>query len=71
MELNEIKKLLYKKKPTATKFADNGSYYFYDCIIEDIQIMFTVPYAEMGEKFFQVSEPAHLLIRWITGHNIL
>ena len=71
MNINEIKKLLYKKKPTASKFADDGKSYFYDCMIDDMQIFFHVPYSEMGDKFFQISEPAHLLIRWYTKYEVI
>lgn len=66
LTLTDIKKTLYKTKPMATCFADNGKECLYDVIINDeYQVFFTVPISEMGLSKFNKKEPAQLLIRWI------
>lgn len=76
MNLNEIKKALYKEKPIA-KEIDNGrsgirgssaitmSRYRAKTSLGDID--FCVPHHEMGEKNFEKEIPAQLLIRWIVN----
>lgn len=67
MTLSDIKKWLYKSKPTATRFAYNGKEIFYDCILSDIdndyQVFFIIPDEEAFG--FSTTEPAQLLIRWL------
>lgn len=67
----DIKKILYKTKPTAHLFASQNDNYFYDCVVDNLQIMFIVPISEMGEKPFKDKEPAQLLIRWYDKHYTL
>jgi len=70
MELNEIKKLLYKRKPTATiqHINKDGIYYcsHFNYEEKEIMIYFTVPLNEIGDSALGVYEDAHLLIRYIT-----
>lgn len=70
MELNEIKKALYKEKPTAVRFGETNEESFisnvimYKAQLEDIgKIYFYVPKSEAVN--FKDEEPAQLLIRWI------
>lgn len=74
MEINEIKKALYKEKPTAKKTAQiNGLvdppimlHAEYKCKLSNgTTVIFAVPRKEMGEKTFDDEMPAQLLIRWM------
>jgi len=75
MELNEIKKALYKQSPSAhfQKVTKSGLLYE-ACIRVDtdpniapkIQIIyFLIPFEEIGDATFEENEPAKLLIRYI------
>jgi len=68
MELNEIKKLLYKNKPIATRYSNNTVCSLYDCVVDNLQIHFNVPFSD-GD--FGDTEHAQLLIRWFSGVNKL
>lgn len=66
MELTEIKKALYKEKPTAIKLAQVDNTSLYKTVLNNGEtITFSVPHEEMGENKFSDNEPAQLLIRWI------
>jgi hypothetical protein len=67
MELNEIKKHLYKYNPIA--FLDRilkGNAYYYTHMQEDNSLIwFSIPIADMGDAEFSVKMDSKLLIRWI------
>lgn len=71
MDLNEIKKALYKEKPIAhltrstgyTKDGEEGVIYTTDTSLGKIK--FVMPYSEKPEGGYKNEEPAQLLIRWI------
>lgn len=74
MEINEIKKSLYKEKPIAKKTAQIMGlvdppimlHAEYKCkLANGTTVIFAVPRKEMGEKPFDDEMPAQLLIRWI------
>lgn len=70
MEINEIKKVLYKEKPIArtnVNLSHNGetvakSYLATGSLGDHY---FKVPLSEMGETPFEDEMPAQLLIRWL------
>lgn len=68
MTENEVKKLLYKAKPIAERFAKTQEHSFYDCIVDGYQIHFVVP---ISEGDFGEQEKAQLLIRWFTKVDVL
>lgn len=65
MELNEIKKLLYKTKPYATIHGVSSSGIRYKCELNGVKIQFLIPLSEIGDASFLKLEPAQLLIRYI------
>lgn len=79
MEINEIKKLLYKQKPKAKlERIYNGNAYYYTKLDvskgyyeELISVEFVIPVSDMGEASFMVNEDAKHLIRWINIDNII
>lgn len=70
MELNEIKKALYKQKPIAylRHTLSNGSK-TYGATFENGYVRFFVPVEEMGDTVFGEEMPSQLLIRWIKPHE--
>lgn len=63
MELNEIKKSLYKEKPIAVKSGFKGDYSHYVTQLKNKKVIeFHVP---LSESEFENQVPAQLLIRWI------
>lgn len=70
IDLNEIKKVLYKEKPIAKSLKTVGIFdsetYIYYALTSLGLIEFKVPLSEMGENIFDDEVPAQLLIRWIT-----
>ena len=70
MEKNEIKKALYKQKPTADfQYIRKGKAY-YSTTIEDAElgsvfVQFEIPVEDMGDADFLVNMEAKLLQRWI------
>lgn len=74
MEKNEIKKALYKEKPTA-KLEGGRVYYHGELGRSDYSIYttntslgrhtFIVKHDDMGEGLFEEEVPAQLLIRWL------
>lgn len=66
MELNEIKKILYKEKPVASfSHIRKGSAYYSTTLIDGTQIRFEIPVIDMGDADFNYNMDAKLLIRWI------
>lgn len=69
MELNEIKKLLYRHNPFARldKIKNGVAYYISDFAVNDgsAHVSFDVPVSDMGEAAFLPTMQAKLLIRWI------
>lgn len=66
MEINDIKKALYKEKHIAfNSYKDNVSYCYTTELNNGVVVDFKVPIKEMGEKPFDDEIPAQLLIRWI------
>lgn len=70
--LNELKKALYKEKPTAyrqeIKVEGHGAptTHRYTCMLSGkVEVIFVVPESDMGDAKFEPEMPAHLLIRWI------
>lgn len=72
MTKDEIKKALYREKPTA-KLVDAGrtggvadfDYRRYEAETSIGTVSFFIPTHEMGETLFGKEEPAQLLIRWM------
>lgn len=66
MNKNEIKKILYKEKPTAycTSFSEGVKKYSAETSTG--MVKFEVPVSDMGNNIFSDEESAQLLIRWIT-----
>ena len=69
MTTNDIKKALYKQKPTARLGSIHLGIAYYMAIIvidgQDEGIHFEIPVTDMGEATFLVDMPANLLNRWI------
>jgi hypothetical protein len=69
MKKNNIKKELYKQKPTATFERIVGGIAYWNCeiSIEDkpLSVKFSVPFSEIQDSEFLNQMPAQLLIRWI------
>jgi len=71
MELNEIKKTLYKEKPFAVFRRVNKTGILYTADIKDktIDIRFQIPLDDIGDADFSHTMPAQQLIRWIVSPN--
>lgn len=65
MTLTEIKKDLYKQKPTATLSSIRRGLITYFCEAKGLPIMFQIPINDIGDGLFESTMPAHLLIRYI------
>lgn len=69
MELNEIKKALYKQSPDAIMFCINKNGINYEASIinegSNVHLTFVVPINDMGDADFLPTMEAKLLIRWI------
>lgn len=67
MELNEIKKALYKENPHATlKHIRKGTAYYSSHVPSlDKVIQFEIPVEDMGDADFLAHMDSKLLIRWI------
>lgn len=66
--VNDIKKILYKEKPTAKLIGEVGGTKHYLAETSIGGIGFQIPFEE--GKDFQEQEPAQLLIRWIRTDGI-
>lgn len=68
MELNEIKKALYKEKPIALFISASNASLTYGCYIKDVyQVYFYIPHSDIGDAKFGAEMPAQQLIRWIVN----
>lgn len=65
MELNEIKKELYKTNPDARMTHINNGNAFYYSDLKDQRVYFIIPVLDMGETAFKVRMDSKYLIRWI------
>jgi len=66
MEINEVKKALYKEKPMATLlYIRKGSAYYFTVLASGQKVNFVVPVADMGDTDYQAHMDAKLLIRYI------
>lgn len=72
MEENEIKKVLYKEKPTAKRtrsksapITRNVTHQVYECASSLGEHTFEIPISEFFSGSFEEEIPAQLLIRWI------
>ncbi|MCP9200282.1 hypothetical protein MKO06_10205 [Gramella sp. GC03-9] len=70
MELNEIKKALYKQNPEAILQFIRIKVAYYEASLEDgTKIRFEVPVDDMGSTDFFPTMDSKLLIRWINKEN--
>lgn len=67
MNTNEIKKSIYKEKPTAKLMAVTKAGIKYRADINEApeSIYFIVPFEDIGDGVFQAEMPAQLLIRYL------
>lgn len=66
MTKEEIKKALYREKPTAKLYDKNNLHFFYSCQLENGgTVFFKVPVIEMGNLPYSDEEQGQLLIRYI------
>lgn len=67
MELNEIKKMLYKQKPLAKiEFVKDGKIHYRADIAGRVVVLFEVPISDIGDATFHYGMDAQLLIRYIS-----
>lgn len=66
MERNEVVKMVYKNKPTATLMYIRKGKAFYKASIEQNDILFEVPVDDMGEADFTNEMESQFLLRWVT-----
>lgn len=70
MEINEIKKELYRLNLFAHFISAKKGALYYEYIREDnMIILFKIPFEDMGEAAFGKIERAKLLIRWIVPYQ--
>jgi hypothetical protein len=67
MTLNDIKKELYKQKPTAYLKYIRKETAFYSASVSGYNIEFEIPVNDMGEADFGPTMDGKLLIRWISS----
>lgn len=66
MDLNTIKKELYKQKPNAVlNMVDKRGIHYWSRL-DGVTIVFLIPLNDIGDGKFEDVMPAQLLIRWIT-----
>lgn len=66
MELNDIKKFLYREKPTATfMYIRKGAAYYSAWINGMHEVIFEIPVNDMGDADFLPEMDAKLLARYI------
>lgn len=67
MDINEIKKALYKEKPTAflNSHETDEMWKYQAWLADGTLINFEVPISDMGQNKFKEVESAQLLIRWL------
>jgi hypothetical protein len=66
MEVNEIKKALYRQKPKATiVFIRKNVAYYKTELTDGTKLRFEIPIKDMGDADFFPEMEAKLLIRWV------
>lgn len=65
MMSNEIKKVLYKEKPTAYFKQIEKSIITYHCNTSLGDVYFEVPFSDIGDVPFKLTMEAQLLICWL------
>lgn len=65
MEKNELKKVLYREKPLANLTYVRKGVIYYECVVNDIHILFEVPVNDIGDADFFPTMRAQHLIRWL------
>ncbi len=66
MEINEVKKALYRQKPLASlMYIRKGVAYYQSALADEMSLLFAVPVDDMGDADFLPNMDAKLLIRWI------
>lgn len=70
MEINEIKKELYRLNPFAHFISAKKGALYYEYIREDNMVfLFKIPFEDMGDAAFGKIERAKHLIRWIVPYQ--
>lgn len=67
MELNEIKKALYRQKPTAFFNYIRKGVAYYHTELDGKNLWFKIPVNDMGDADFGSTMEAKLLIRWVVA----
>jgi hypothetical protein len=66
MEKNEIKKALYRQKPTAKLSMIRKSVAYYSTVLENSEVLqFEIPVSDMGDADLLLEMEGKLLIRWL------
>jgi hypothetical protein len=65
MDINEIKKFLYKENPTANLWQVRKDGIVYTSAYNEMTLLFLVPLEEIGEVVWDEKMPAKLLIRYL------
>ncbi len=65
MNINEVKKTLYKENPRAHLIRIKKGYLHYETILETGVVVFQVPYVDIQDGIFEVEMDAKHLIKWI------
>lgn len=63
MNKDDIKKLLYKQKPTADWKSNDSNFRYYQTNVTGYLVVFAIPNEEANG--FEKQIPAQLLIRWL------
>jgi len=70
MELNDIKKHLYKTKPTAYfMYVGEGCIYYHT--LHPMEFFFRVPVSDIGETTYEPHMPAQLMIRYLVVEDVV
>ena len=67
MKLNEIKKALYRQKPTAFFNYIRKGVAYYQTELDGKNLWFEIPVDDMGDADFGKTMEAKLLIRWVVA----
>lgn len=67
MELNEIKKALYKEKPLAKRLFMDDNVARYEAKTKDGECYFVIPLNDAHGANLQDTMPSQLLIRWLNS----
>jgi hypothetical protein len=65
MNANEIKKELYRNKPTAKFDYIRKGHVLYKTLLNEEEIYFNIPIEDIGDATFYYEMESHLLIRWL------